>query len=113
MRTLKRHVPAAVPGIAFLSGGQRPHRGDAASLSDESLGPLPWALTFSYGRALQDTALKRLGRQRGRISGGAEGARIGARSSTAWRQPAATSRVWKATPLSSPALNQPRRRFGR
>jgi fructose-bisphosphate aldolase, class I len=52
LRTLKRQVPSAVPGIAFLSGGQSP-----ANAS----GPLPWALTFSYGRALQDTALKAWG----------------------------------------------------
>jgi len=57
VRTLKRHVPAAVPGIAFLSGGQSPT--DAAlhlSLMNHA-GPLPWPLSFSYGRALQDAAL--------------------------------------------------------
>jgi fructose-bisphosphate aldolase class I len=57
VRTLKRHVPSAVPGIAFLSGGQGPS--EAAlhlSLMNRS-GPLPWQLSFSYGRALQDDAL--------------------------------------------------------
>src|ERR1700728_4705812 len=57
VRCLKRHVPAAVPGIMFLSGGQSP--ADAAlhlSLINR-LGPLPWQLSFSYGRALQDAAL--------------------------------------------------------
>jgi fructose-bisphosphate aldolase class I len=57
VRCLKRHVPAAVPGIMFLSGGQSP--ADAAlhlSLMNR-LGPLPWQLSFSYGRALQDAAL--------------------------------------------------------
>jgi fructose-bisphosphate aldolase class I len=57
VRTLKRHVPAAVPGIAFLSGGQSPT--DAAlhlSLMNHA-GTLPWPLSFSYGRALQDAAL--------------------------------------------------------
>jgi len=55
---LYRTVPAAVPGIAFLSGGQ------SAEVATEHLdlmnkqGPHPWALTFSYGRALQDAALR-------------------------------------------------------
>ena len=58
VRTLKRHVPSAVPGIAFLSGGQSSQEATLhLSLMNQS-GGLPWALTFSYGRALQDTALK-------------------------------------------------------
>jgi fructose-bisphosphate aldolase, class I len=58
LEVLKRHVPAAVPGIAFLSGGQSDE--DATAHLDEmnKLGPNPWALTFSYGRALQAAALK-------------------------------------------------------
>jgi fructose-bisphosphate aldolase, class I len=58
VRTLKRHVPSAVPGIAFLSGGQSPAEATLHLSLINSAGPLPWALTFSYGRALQDTALK-------------------------------------------------------
>jgi fructose-bisphosphate aldolase, class I len=62
VRVLKRHVPSAVPGIAFLSGGQS--SADATlHLSLMNKGPLPWNLTFSYGRALQDTALKAWGGQ--------------------------------------------------
>src|SRR5882757_5792636 len=58
LRVLKRHVPPAVPGIAFLSGGQSSAEATLhLSLMNES-GPLPWSLTFSYGRALQDDALK-------------------------------------------------------
>ena len=57
LRCLKATVPASVPGIAFLSGGQS----DEAATQHLSLmnasGPLPWALTFSYGRALQAAAL--------------------------------------------------------
>ena len=55
---LYRTVPPAVPGVAFLSGGQ------AAAVATEHLdlmnkmGPHPWTLTFSYGRALQDDALR-------------------------------------------------------
>ena len=59
LRCLRRHVPAAVPGIVFLSGGQN------ASLATAHLNainrlpsPKPWKVSFSYGRALQDPALE-------------------------------------------------------
>jgi len=58
LRTLKRRVPAAVPGIAFLSGGQSSPEATLHLSLMNAAGPLPWPLTFSYGRALQDTALK-------------------------------------------------------
>jgi len=61
VRVLKRHVPAAVPGIAFLSGGQSPTEATLHLSLMNRLGPQPWSLTFSYGRALQDTALKAWG----------------------------------------------------
>jgi fructose-bisphosphate aldolase class I len=61
VRCLKRHVPSAVPGIAFLSGGQSSEEATEHLSLMNKLGPLPWALTFSYGRALQDTALKTWG----------------------------------------------------
>jgi fructose-bisphosphate aldolase class I len=57
VRTLKRHVPGAVPGIAFLSGGQSPAQAALHLSLMNQQGGLPWALTFSYGRALQDAAL--------------------------------------------------------
>jgi len=63
VRVLKRHVPGAVPGIAFLSGGQSPEEATLHLSLMNKLGPLPWNLTFSYGRALQDTALKAWGGQ--------------------------------------------------
>jgi len=50
---LKRCVPAAVPGIAFLSGGQSDLDATAHLDAMNRIGGLPWALTFSYGRALQ------------------------------------------------------------
>jgi fructose-bisphosphate aldolase class I len=53
LRTLKRCVPPAVPGIAFLSGGQSDEDATAHLSAMNAMGPLPWALTFSYGRALQ------------------------------------------------------------
>jgi fructose-bisphosphate aldolase class I len=58
LRTLRRHVPSAVPGIAFLSGGQSSPEATLHLSLMNKLGPLPWNLTFSYGRALQETALK-------------------------------------------------------
>lgn len=57
LRCLKRHVPTAVPGIAFLSGGQSPTEATLHLSLMNAAGPLPWALTFSYGRALQENAL--------------------------------------------------------
>jgi fructose-bisphosphate aldolase class I len=53
VRVLKACVPAAVPGIAFLSGGQSDEEATAHLDAMNKLGPLPWKLTFSYGRALQ------------------------------------------------------------
>jgi fructose-bisphosphate aldolase class I len=58
LQTLKRTVPAAVPGIAFLSGGQSDELATAHLDAMNKLGGAPWALTFSYGRALQQPALK-------------------------------------------------------
>ncbi len=61
LRTLKRQVPSAVPGIAFLSGGQSPTEATLHLSLMNGAGPLPWALTFSYGRALQENALNAWG----------------------------------------------------
>jgi fructose-bisphosphate aldolase class I len=58
---LKRTVPAAVPGIAFLSGGQSDEDATAHLHYMNAMGPLPWKLSFSYGRALQAAALKAWG----------------------------------------------------
>lgn len=55
--TLKRHVPAAVGGIAFLSGGQSDVEATAHLNAMNASYALPWNLTFSYGRALQHAAL--------------------------------------------------------
>ena len=53
VRMLKECVPPLVPGIAFLSGGQTDEQATAHLDAMNKLGPLPWKLTFSYGRALQ------------------------------------------------------------
>ncbi|MDQ2068439.1 class I fructose-bisphosphate aldolase [Natronospira bacteriovora] len=58
VRCLKRHVPAAVPGIVFLSGGQSDELATEHLNLMNRLGPHPWELSFSYGRALQAPALK-------------------------------------------------------
>jgi fructose-bisphosphate aldolase, class I len=58
VRCLKRTVPGAVPGIVFLSGGQTPQEATAHLNAMNALGQHPWELSFSYGRALQDEALK-------------------------------------------------------
>jgi fructose-bisphosphate aldolase class I len=57
---LRRVVPAAVPGIAFLSGGQSDEQAtvNLNAMNQMYKGKLPWPLTFSYGRALQAPSLK-------------------------------------------------------
>ena len=58
LRTLKRTVPAAVGGVFFLSGGQTPQEATANLDAMNRSGSLPWPLSFSYGRALQDPAMQ-------------------------------------------------------
>ncbi|SDD10187.1 fructose-bisphosphate aldolase [Variovorax sp. CF079] len=58
LRVLRRTVPAAVPGINFLSGGQSPAEATANLDAMNRMGAQPWHLSFSYGRALQDTAMQ-------------------------------------------------------
>jgi fructose-bisphosphate aldolase class I len=64
---LKAHVPATVPGIAFLSGGQSDEAATANLSAMNRMGKLPWALTFSYGRALQNAALLAWGGEPGNV----------------------------------------------
>ena len=58
LRCFRHNVPAAVPGIVFLSGGQTDEDATAHLNAMNALGPHPWELSFSYGRALQAPALK-------------------------------------------------------
>jgi fructose-bisphosphate aldolase class I len=59
LRCFRRHVPVAVQGIVFLSGGQEERVATAHLNAINRLpGPKPWTITFSYGRALQDPALE-------------------------------------------------------
>jgi fructose-bisphosphate aldolase class I len=57
LRCLRRTVPAAVPGVAFLSGGQGAELATEHLNAMNAIGGAPWQLIFSYGRALQDPAL--------------------------------------------------------
>ena len=61
IKCLKATVPSAVPGIAFLSGGQSDEAATAHLSLMNASGPLPWPLTFSYGRALQAAAIQAWG----------------------------------------------------
>ena len=58
LKCFSKHVPAAVPGIVFLSGGQSDEDATAHLNAMNARGPHPWQLSFSYGRALQAPALK-------------------------------------------------------
>jgi len=58
VRCFRSTVPAAVPGVVFLSGGQSDEDATARLSAMNELGPHPWELSFSYGRALQAPALK-------------------------------------------------------
>src|SRR6266704_3631896 len=91
IRLLKSCVPAAVPGIAFLSGGQSDTDATAHLDAMNRIGGLPWRLTFSYGRALQAAPQKAW-------SGKAENAAAGQRAFThrARMNALASKGEWKA-----------------
>src|SRR6185312_10384126 len=69
---LLRHVPAAVPGVVFLSGGQSDEDATARLNAMNARGPHPWELSFSYGRALQAPALKAWGGDSSAVPAGQE-----------------------------------------
>lgn len=58
VRTMRRVVPAAAPGIVFLSGGQTPQAATAHLSAMNAMGPQPWQLSFSFARALQEPPLE-------------------------------------------------------
>ena len=68
VKVLKDCVPAAVPGIAFLSGGQSDELATEHLSLINQIGDLPWKVTFSYGRALQAAALKAWGGKRENVA---------------------------------------------
>jgi fructose-bisphosphate aldolase, class I len=58
VRCFRWTVPAAVPGVVFLSGGQSDEQATSRLNEMNKIGPHPWELSYSYGRALQAPALK-------------------------------------------------------
>lgn len=70
LRTFRRVVPAAVPGIVFLSGGQSDEKATAHLNAISALGRSPWVFSFSYGRALQAPALKAWAGQPAKVRAG-------------------------------------------
>ena len=71
LKCFYKHVPAAVPGIVFLSGGQSDEDATAHLNAMNARGPHPWKLSFSYGRALQAPALKAWGGKPENVEAGA------------------------------------------
>jgi fructose-bisphosphate aldolase class I len=72
VRCFRSVVPAAVPGIVFLSGGQSDELATANLNAMNRIGPHPWELSFSYGRALQAPALKAWNGEEGKVGAGQE-----------------------------------------
>lgn len=83
LTVLKRCVPAAVPTINFLSGGQTPEQATAHLDAMNKMGPLPWHLSFSYGRALQEPALSAWAGKDENIAAGQEALLLRARLNSA------------------------------
>jgi fructose-bisphosphate aldolase, class I len=70
LRCYYKHVPAAVPGIVFLSGGQSDEDATAHLNAMSTRGPHPWQLSFSYGRALQAAAINAWGGKQENVEAG-------------------------------------------
>ena len=70
IKCLKATVPSAVPGIAFLSGGQSDELATQHLSLMNAMGDLPWGLTFSYGRALQAAAIQAWGGKQENVAAG-------------------------------------------
>jgi fructose-bisphosphate aldolase class I len=70
VKVLRQTVPSAVPGIAFLSGGQSNEEATAHLSAINTGFSLPWHVTFSYGRALQDMAIKAWGGKKENVAAG-------------------------------------------
>jgi fructose-bisphosphate aldolase class I len=84
LHVLLRQVPAAVPGIVFLSGGQSERQATAHLHAMHAAAPrLPWRLSFSYGRALQDPALAAWGGRAASVHAGQQALHQRARCNSA------------------------------
>ena len=86
VRVLRRSVPPAVAGIFFLSGGQTPAEATAHLDAMNRLGPQPWPLSFSYGRALQDPVLQAWKGQASNVRGAQDALLVRARLNSAARE---------------------------
>jgi fructose-bisphosphate aldolase class I len=96
VRCFRNNVPAAVPGIVFLSGGQSDEDATAHLNAMNQLGPLPWQLSFSYGRALQAPALKAWKGATANVDAGAAAFIHRAKCNSAARSGSYTSEMEKA-----------------
>ncbi len=85
LRCLRRTVPGAVPGIVFLSGGQSAEQATAHLNAMNTMGPQPWEISFSYGRALQDPALAAWKGEAANVQAGQEALSLRARLNGAAR----------------------------
>jgi fructose-bisphosphate aldolase, class I len=83
IRCFRETVPAAVPGIVFLSGGQSDEQASENLNAINSLDPQPWVLSFSYGRALQAPALKAWGGSADNVEAGQSFLALRARNNSA------------------------------
>ena len=95
IRCFRRHVPAAVPGIVFLSGGQTDEDATAHLNAMNAMGPHPWELSFSYGRALQAPALKAWGGEAANVAAGQAAYLHRAKMNGARPDREATRRTWR------------------
>ena len=95
IRCFRRHVPAAVPGIVFLSGGQTDEDATAHLNAMNAMGPHPWELSFSYGRALQAPALKAWGGDPANVAAGQAAYLHRAKMNGLARVGLATRRTWR------------------
>jgi fructose-bisphosphate aldolase class I len=96
VRCFRAAVPAAVPGIVFLSGGQSDEIATAHLNAMNRLGDLPWELSFSYGRALQAPALAAWKGQAANVDAGADAFLHRARLNSAARSGSYTPDMEKA-----------------
>ncbi|MGI8680228.1 MAG: class I fructose-bisphosphate aldolase [Jatrophihabitans sp.] len=93
LRVLRERVPASVPGVAFLSGGQSNDEACAnlAAITAEAAGATPWRLTFSFGRALVADALHTWAGERGNVDDAQDVLRDNCRRASAACAPATMS----------------------
>ena len=107
IRCFREHVPAAVPGIVFLSGGQSDEQASENLNAINSLGDQPWTLSFSYGRALQAPALKAWGGEAANVEAGQSFLALRAREQQRGRRGPLQRRHGGARPLDLSRTQRP------